>query len=201
MLLKDLVTQPVYVSMDPTLLLSREDWDGICGNACITQPYLFCYFLGDSKLQRSLAKEYAEKHHLKIVTLPYLTENYRPCDKYFGDEQLYDVSPADFILLIKNAEAIFTDSFHATVFSMIYEKNFVVFDRAIGSSMGSRLRGLLESVGLQERFCDTAEKNTIECISSLPGIHYDRVNAKIEILKTDSIMYLKRCIYGESNES
>lgn len=200
-LLKDLVAQPVVVSLDPTLLLSKEDWNSVCGNERVKVPYLFCYFLGDSKLQRNLAKEYAKQHHLKIVTLPYLMGNYRGCDKNFGDEKLYDVSPADFISLIKGAEAVFTDSFHATVFSVIYERPFVVFDRMIGSSMGSRLRGFVESIGLRERFCDTLEKNTIEYIYSLPDIHYDRVNAKIEMLKTDSIMYLKRCIYGESNES
>ena len=201
LLRKDIVSKPVVVSLDPTLLLSKEEWDGICTNQSIHGAYLFCYFLGDSTLQRNLAKEYAEIHQLKIVTLPYLMGDYRSCDKNFGDEKLYDVSPSDFLALVRGATAVFTDSFHATAFSVIYERPFVVFDRKIGNSMGSRLRGLVESIGLQERFCDTIDKNTIEYIDSLSDVHFDRVNAKIDLLKTDSIMYLKRCIYGEKNES
>lgn len=195
----ELVTIPVQVSLDPTLLLSREEWEEICSTSKIEKPYLFCYFLGNDEIHRRLAEEYAEAQGLIIVTLPYLLGNYRRCDKKFGDEQLYDISPADFIALIKNADMIFTDSFHATVFSIIYEKRFVVFDRAISGSMGSRLSSLMDMLGLRERFCDTAEMNQISYISSLPDSRFDKVKVKIECLKENSLMYLKNSIFGENH--
>lgn len=200
-LLKDIIDRPVEVSLDPTLLLRREDWDVLCSDFTYRKPYMFCYFLGDSKQQRRLAEEYAARNQLKIVTIPYLLGNYRNCDKTFGDERLYDVSPADFIALIRNAQFVFTDSFHAAVFSSIYEKEFVVFDRSIGSSMGSRLASLMELLNLQERFCNTTEKVTMEYIDSLQCINYHKAQNAVEEQRTRSIMYLKRCIFGDEKKS
>lgn len=200
-LLKDIADKPIEVSLDPTLLLQREDWDVICSELAFEKPYIFCYFLGDSKQQRHLVTEYAARHQLKIVTIPYLLGNFRNCDKTFGDEKLYDVSPADFVALIKNAQFVFTDSFHAAVFSAIYEKEFVVFDRSVGSSMGSRLSSLMKLLDMEARFCNTPIRNTLKYIDALQSVEYNSAKIAIEEKKAHSIMYLKRCIFGDENQS
>ena len=64
----------------------------------------------------------------------------------------YTVGPDEFVGLISKAKMVLTDSFHATVFSIIYEKPFVVYDRqGSGKKMGSRLSSLLEMCGLNDR--------------------------------------------------
>lgn len=199
-LLRDVVSTPVRVTLDPTLLLSREEWDDVCGDYNYKESYLFCCFLGKSIEHRKLAEEYAKLHGLKIVTLPHLLGDYRKCDKQFGDDKLYDVSPQEFISLIKGCAAVFTDSFHATVFSAIYEKEFVVFDRSISGSMGSRLRSLMEELSMEERFCNTADRMSMQYITTLPPICFEKTKISIEQLKADSLRYLQNCIFGNNYE-
>lgn len=177
--------------LDPTMLFTSNDWDELCSERIIEQPYMFCYYLGDDIAERKLATQYARQHHLKLVTLPHLLGYFRTCDKQFGDEQLYAISPEDFISLIKYADIVCTDSFHATVFSGIYKKEYVVFNRVGASSMSSRIYSLTSLYETRERFCDTADKQTIEYIESLSPIDYTRKLKTFEQMKDSSIAFLR----------
>lgn len=200
-LIQNLTNQKVECVLDPTFLLSRADWDQICKAPELSEPYVFCFFLGDDNRHRNLAGTYAKKHGLKVVTLPYLLGAYRDCDHHFGDIQLYDVSPDQFIGLVKQAECVFTDSFHASVFSIIYHRLFYVFERPSKKSMGSRLYTLTDLFDMQDRFCDTEEKHTIEYIESLPVPNYDRSFEKFAAAKKHSEAFLKRNLESIKNES
>lgn len=180
--------------LDPTMLLSQKQWDDICTPRKIPEPYIFCYFLGDDSCHRKIAETYAYVKGLKIVTLPYLMGRYRKCDYRFGDEKLYDVSPAEYISLIKFADVILTDSFHATVFSLLYQREFFSFDRRKSKGMGSRLHSLTSLFGLEERFCDTPEKTSISYISSLKPIDYTRSFENFQFMKTKSLEFLQNSI-------
>lgn len=155
--IENLVDIPVEVVADPTLLLSRKDWDRISAKRLIDEPYMFCYFLGYGSKTRKIAKKYAKEHRLKIVTLPHLLANsgrFYAQDIRFGDIKLYDVGPAEFVSLIKHADYVMTDSFHANVMSLIYNRQFLVFNRIGFSKMGSRLENLLSLFDLQDRWVD-----------------------------------------------
>lgn len=200
-LLQAVAPQPIHVSLDPTLLLSREEWDEICGERRVLDPYVFCYYLGNDKIQRELATEYAKKYGLKVVTLPYLLDENIKNDRKFGDIKIFDASPADFISLVKHAAVVFTDSFHAAVFSGIYQKQFVVFDRSVRGSMGSRIVGLMELFGTEDRFCDTENRRTMEYLESLPAITYGGTFEKLTHMQTESITYLQDHLLKKKNES
>lgn len=179
--------------LDPTLLLTRDDWDGICDARRVSEKYVFCYFLGDDLRSRQLAREYAEKHGLLLVTIPFLNGAYRKCDVEFGDIRLSDVSPSGFISLIKYAEFVFTDSFHATVFSGIYKRQFFVFDRSVsGHSMGSRLDSLLSLYEAKERFANCEERVSFAYLENLPPIDYSRKLAKLDEMRARSLAFLRR---------
>ena len=201
-LLKDIVPAVAEWVLDPTMLLDSKKWDDISSEKeFVKEPYVFCYFLGDDLLQRELAAEFAQHRGLKLVTLPYLNCMYRECDDGFGDIRLYDVGPQDFISLIKHAEYIFTDSFHATVFSGIYKKQYFVFPRNREASMSSRIYSLIELYEAQERFCDTDEKATIKYIDALQKIDYSKPLEKLAKMRCKSMLYLERNLkYGEGNE-
>ena len=189
-MLQPLVDKKVEWVLDPTLLLSREDWDNICSVNKIEERYVFCYFLGELSLSNKKIIEFARSKNLKVVSMPYLAWTSKR-DSNFGDYKIYDATPPDFISLIKHAEYVFTDSFHATVFSHIYHKNFFVFNRAGLKSMNDRIYSLTSLFDTQERFCDTKEKISLHYIEGLPPIDYGKTFPKFEAMKEKSINFLK----------
>lgn len=176
--------------LDPTLLLSYNNWNIVSSERKMVKKYLFCYFLGSLTMQNSKIRKFAKEKGLKIVSMPFLN-SLRQKDTFFGDYKLFNVSPYDFISLIKNAEYVFTDSFHATVFSLIFKKNFFVFNRENYIDMNCRIYSLTDLFDTGDRFCDSKEKCTLEYIESLPPINYDREFPKFEAMKEKSINFLK----------
>ncbi len=177
--------------LDPTLLLSAEQWDEIAGERSINEKYVFCYFLGDDKCIRRIAAKYAARRGLKVVNIPHSGGAFIMSDVGFGDIRLYSVSPNRFLELIKNAEYVFTDSFHATVFSNIYEKNFFVFQRAGMKYMESRIYSLLELFGCQERFCDVEAKRNVDYLEGLSDIDFSKPQTLFEEKKEQSLNFLR----------
>lgn len=188
-LLEGVTPFKVEMVLDPTLLLSRKDWEGLEEKAEIKEKYLFCYFLGGDIKQRRLACEYAKRNGLRVVTLPHLLGKYRGCDKDFGDLKLYEVSPNKLISLVKNAECVFTDSFHITVFSSIFEKKHFIFEREGHKGMGSRIYTLTQTFKTEALFCDTEEKTSIEYIESVDK--FEIYKGDYEAEKEKSIAFLK----------
>ena len=176
--------------LDPTLLLDREDWDRVCASRVVNDDYLFCYFLGDNKRERRLALKFARQENLKVVSVP-LTGAKIYSDLKYGDIVLLAASPEEFISLIKHARYIFTDSFHAVVFSKIYERQYFVFNRDKKESMNSRIYDITKLFHTQERFCDSKEKESLAYINSLPDIDYSVSNRDFDEMKEKSIQFLK----------
>lgn len=183
---------PVHV-LDPTLLLDRSDWDAIASERLVKQPYMFCYFLDCGEKLRELAKQYAKKHHLRVVCIPYVLNQYHKFDKKYTDQFIESASPADFISLIKHADVVFTDSFHASVFSSVYEKEFFAFRRYGAPGMSARIETLTQLFGTEERFCDTDDKETVSYIESCSPIDYSNKQEYLQ-LKERSVAYLKEML-------
>lgn len=191
-LLSPLVSQKVHRTVDPVFLLSSAQWDELCADRIVTNEYVFCYFLGSDPGERKLARQYAAKKGLTLVTIPYVhqrVEKEMSADFGFGDIRLHDVSPEQFVSLIKYAQAVFTDSFHAVAFSTIYRKDFFVFERANEQKMASRIRSILESVGAQDRFC-VSEKRNVEYLLSRVTLDYDNNQTVIQSLTAESLRFL-----------
>ncbi len=188
--------QPIAV-LDPTLLLSKGDWDDICAERVVPQKYVFCYFLGDNKAERTIVQKFAKQKGLEIVTISYASGNSASFNRKFGDIKLYDTPPEQFISLIKHAEYVFTDSFHAVVFSFIYQKQYFVFNRDKKASMSSRIRDITELFGTTERFCDGKERENLKYVLSLNDIDYSEENTEFEKLKAKSIDFLNRNLEQE----
>ena len=123
---------------------------------------------------------------LRIVTCPFL-DNYVESDRQFGDVQLFDMDSADFVNLIRNAAYVLTDSFHGSVFSILYHKQFITFNRFLegSNSRNSRIDSLCAILGLGERRYD----GDITVIDR--EIAYERVDERIAGLRESSIDYLK----------
>ncbi len=133
----------VEVLIDPTMLLTSKDWEKIERKPIksISQKYIVTYFLG--KINEKRKKEIlmlAQKYKCEIINI--MNEN----DKF------YTSSPEEFLFLIHHAEFVLTDSFHACVFSIIYDKTFVIFNREYnGLNMNSRIDTLLSKLRIIDR--------------------------------------------------
>lgn len=189
-LIEDLSPVPVVSTLDPTLLLGKEDWDKVSSKRLIEEEYIFCYFLGDYKKTRKIVNEFAKKHGLKIACIPY-TAGIVLSDRKFGDYRLIDASPEDFISLIKHAKYVFTDSFHAVVFSHIYGKEFFVFNRDKRALMSGRIKDITSLFACPERYCGTSDKMTLDYIEGLPALDYSRETEEFVNKKRESIEFLE----------
>lgn len=191
-LLQDLSPVPVEWVLDPTLLLEREQWEGVSSDRTVDEKYIFTYFLGEDLVHRQLAEEFAREHNLRIISMPYIWERYRKCDRKFGDLRLFDVTPQDFLAFVKNADYIFTDSFHAVVFSILFQKQFFAFQRTDFEGMGSRLYSLTQLFDVQSHYCDTKEKQNLKYMDNQETIRYQDSHAKFSLMKKKSILFLKK---------
>lgn len=190
-LLSDLTQCRIIQTLDPTFLLSREEWASECAEQKVSGKYIFCYFLRGDQSIRDIATAYAQKHGLRIVTFPNLSYTLRECDRCFGDERLYDVSPQDFLTLIKNAEYVFTDSFHAVAFSVIFQTQFCVINDEGMKKMADRVTSLLDQINARGNFLDSSEKATVEYVETLPPIDFESNRSGLDEKVEESRSFLK----------
>ncbi len=196
-----IIGKEATVVLDPTLTVKKEVWDQLVkeSNLRIDDKYVFCYFLGNEKKHRISVYNYARKKSLKIVTLAHFKQ-FNDSDEEYSDIKLYNVTPCDFISLIKNAEVVFTDSFHSTVFSILYNKEFFTFERFKNNdkkSANSRIYSLLTQLNLKDRICGEKEDYKIH----LSKIDYNEVNKKLNVLKNKTDKYLNNALSGLKKHS
>lgn len=170
------------VHVDPTLLLGRKEWDFLAKKPAkvnCSKGYLLTYFLGDkSDVTKEIIHKIAKEKRLEIFNL-----------LDFEQPDLYTVNPAEFLYLVKNARIIITDSFHACVFSFIYCKPFLVFEReGLEMDISSRIDTFIRKFHLEnKRFRGENSVDLFEC-------NYEEGYAVLEEEKRKSINYLKRWI-------
>ena len=160
-LLSRLLNSRIVLNVDPVFLLEKSEWEQVCSDRVIKEDYLFCYFLGKNSFSRKEAKQFAHKYGLKIVCIPFCTTRYNLLDEQFGDVNIPYASPEDFLSLIKNAKCIFTDSFHACAFSIIFDKMFFVFDRDKGAKMSSRIVTLTKLFKIEDQYIKNNSSNKL----------------------------------------
>ena len=191
-LIKDLTGRDVDVVLDPTLLLSRGDWEkAIPVKPVVPSGYIFCYLLGSNPEHRKAVMELGRKTGLKVYDMPHIDE-FVPGDMQFADEHLYDIDPAQFVNLIRHADYVCTDSFHCCVFSIIHHKKFIAFDRysdALMASRNSRISNLCAITGLEKRRYKSDIYTEINADSD-----FESADQRIANVKKKSIDYLRQAL-------
>lgn len=189
-IIKSICNVPVEVVVDPTYLLSKEKWEELIPvERAIKEKYILCYFLGNTVEHKQLARAFADKYGIKLVSI-LSTESVSPIDVSFADEIVTGKGPEDFINLIRGAEYVMTDSFHGLAFSVINNKQFYVFYRTkIGSknSRNSRIDNILKMWGLESRLV-LNEASVGDFDTAV--INYEIVNSKISEKRQKSMDYL-----------
>lgn len=162
-LLENKLNKNIELLPDPTMLLTKEEWESIFYNEInIEDKYIMIYSLGPIKVsEKKFIKDIAKKNYYKIIDI----------SKY--NSEFYTINPIEFVQLIKNAELVFTDSFHGCVFSILMETPFIVTKRETANSISSRIDTLLEKYSLNNRRMVNVKK-----MQEKELFYFDKENAK-----------------------
>ncbi|MBQ9664486.1 MAG: polysaccharide pyruvyl transferase family protein [Oscillospiraceae bacterium] len=144
-----IIKHPLTKVVDPTLLLSKDDWDAFADKAkysvTINERYIFCYFVMNDQRYWDYAKMVQNMTGLQIVVLPM---------HYLDEKQPFtiikDGTPYEFVDLIRRAEFVLTDSFHTCAFSLQFKKEFYLLRRE-RKAEDAKFDEFLNRYGLQER--------------------------------------------------
>lgn len=176
-LVERLTGKEAVVSLDPTLLLSSDEWKELT-HEVNEEPYLLLFLLKYDEAAVKRAKEEAEKRGLKlrVVTAAFIPQ--------LGFDPWSKVGVNDWLSLFRHAECVITNSFHGVVFSIMFGRLFTVA-RLQGelSSRNGRIEELLTKAGLSE------------CMEDIPeAIDYQAVENRLADMRVASLEYLKGAI-------
>lgn len=168
--------------LDPTLLLSADDWkklfvrkkEPICGK------YLLLYVFDEDEKIYDIAREYACERDLEIVVIAYKKK-----DAMYGMNVLTECGPLEFLALFSKAEHVITSSFHGTAFSIIFHKSFHCVPHPKYRERTDSLLKLLE-----------LENHNMNEVKSIENIEtdWDKVDFLLAENRDESIRFLKRTI-------
>lgn len=168
------------VLIDPTMLLQASEWDKVAKapKKVPTKRYILNYFLGNISDKRKLEIErIAKENDCEIINI--LEEN----------NPYYCCGPSEFLYLEKNAFLICTDSFHSSVFAILYNVPFIIFDREDSNvSMNSRIETLINKFKLKNR--KFVEKITEENLKH----DYSEAYIILEQERKKSSIFLKKAL-------
>lgn len=178
-LIKEMTGLDSTVVLDPTLMLASDKWLEITENFVSNgDKYVLTYFLGrPSDGQEQNIQAYAKAHGCRVRRMLDLR-----------DKETYVAGPQDFVELFSKAQYVFTDSYHACCFSILFHKQFTVFNRAgmTGkSSMNSRMETLFRLFDLDSVMMDSG---------LAPEIDYEKVDQLLEQHRKESRDWLDKAM-------
>lgn len=186
-IIKDLTGRDALVLVDPTLMLTKEKRLSIAEESFYKSKnkYLLTYFLGTQlKEEKKKIKEIARENNLKIVNLADIK-----------DAKTHFVNPTEFLDYVNLASVFMTDSFHGAVFSILFQKPFVVFNRK-GSikSMNSRIDTFLSTFKLNSR-----KWENIKNVGDIFDVDYTHVAPILDSERNKTLKYLKEALHLKDN--
>ena len=165
------VDKEIEVMPDPTLLLSKEKWLEIVDNREPEYDYIVVYLVRDD-VSINMIRKYAQENGYKVMFIP--EPGY-----YFEKDDIFvkikdGVGPREFVQLISKAKLVIANSFHGTVFSIIFNRPFYVYGNI---EIDDRKGTLLKQFGLQDRLV----KNDYDFCKHKDNIciDYSKVNDKL----------------------
>lgn len=170
----------VEVLVDPTMLLTEEEWDKVAKKPkqLKCDKYILNYFLGEvSEERKKEIDRIAKENDCEVIDI---------LDK---QSPFYQTGPSEFLYLEKNAFLICTDSFHSSIFAILYNRPFVVFDREDKEvKMNSRIETLINKFNLKNRiFKGKITRENLEH-------DYAEAYRILEKEREKSSRFLKRCL-------
>ena len=179
--LESIINKKIEVTLDPTLLLNKDEWNEIatCKKSC--NQYILVYNLVNDPIVVKLANKISRETSYRIVS-------YSKKSQFINwDSSFSSCNPTEFLSLFANAELIITNSFHGTAFALIYNKLFFTIPHPV---RGSRMIDLLLKLGLDNQLI----RNEQDVENLNKDIDYNEVNSKLLYMKKQSINFLEQVL-------
>lgn len=197
--IKKITGREPFHAVDPTLLLTKEDWAQALNIANFnSKPYILCYmFQGVPKETKKQLKKLAKKKNMEVRYIPMAAAEY-----VSEMEQGYSAAygPREFVQMVANASFVVTNSFHGLLFSLIFEKPFILLHRSNGNKWSvheERMVSILNVAGVPERFICLGDAIT----ESYFDLNYsDGIRQRLHQERMKSIMYLQNAIKDATQE-
>ena len=174
-----LTGKDVETVIDPTMMLTTKEWDKVIKKPDFhkDEKYVLLYFLGELTDENKKVISILEKRGYKIVNILDVNSKYYVC------------GPSEFVWLIKHASLMITDSFHGSVFSILYQTPFISFNRKDKLQMNCRINTLLKKFNFEERmFNDNFD------IEKILYQDFSKVEEILDVERNKFINFIKRCI-------
>lgn len=188
-IVRELTGLEVPVVLDPTLLISKEEWLAkVEKSKAPKEPYILCLFLGENPQHRKAVDTYKVAKGYKNVVISCKKGDYN-----WGDMIMAEAGPLDFIDLVNNAAMVFSDSFHGAAFALNLNRPFGVFMRFSEDHpicQNSRIRNLLDLFSLHKRL--VRDDDSFEVLDA--DIDYAVVNEKLAAERARSLSYLQNAL-------
>lgn len=169
------------VEIDPVFLLTKEEWFEKAYEVN-SEPYVLIYLLQKADFFMKSAMEYARKHEKKVVII---SSGLR---RQYDAEYVSDCGPEEFLGYFKDADLVFTNSFHGIAFSILLNKQFYYQLQGNKVKTNSRLFDIVSLFRLEKRDVENIDVETV--------IDYAPLNALIELKRQSAIKYLESQIIG-----
>lgn len=185
-LVKNLSGRDAVACMDPVLLAGREFWEGkVDHSPTPTKDYIFVYQLGHGSLVPKFIDSLKQATRLQVT---YVTGHIGNMIHYsLSDRNESSVSPERFLTLLSQAKYVVTNSFHATVLSIIFQKQFyTVSQGGAESAYNSRIYNLLRDYKLEDRI-----KEKFDDLTEISSDQFVNINDIHEKLSKQSLNFLK----------
>lgn len=192
-ILADVCGRESVTVLDPTLLLGGDQWREIASPVRAEKPYLLCYFISDPAQYAADVQAVASAKGLRIVSLCGARRTVR------GTRQaILDAGPEEFLGWIARASHVMTDSFHGTIFSILFDRPFHTFSFT-GSGkakVSSRLDSLLGILGLRERLL-THPGSCRSGRAPLPDVDVQAVQSVLSKEREASLTWLRNALWEQ----
>lgn len=181
-IVRRLTERDVEVLVDPTLMIEKEKWLTIAKRSKHkpTNPYLLTYFLGDRSVEiNEFINRIKQEYKLEVIHMADISDTLR-----------YATDPGEFLDYINTSKIFFTDSFHGAVFSILFEKPFIITDRVSKTpSMNSRIDTLLTKFQLEDR-----KWENIKGKDNVFDVDFSHISQILEVERKKSLDYLRRAL-------
>lgn len=163
--------------LDPTLLLDKFDYERLCTNVPLrTEKFIACYLLDPTEEQQWHIDRMAQYLHMTT--------------KYFTSYHSASLTVEEWLAMFRDAAYVVTDSFHGTVFSIVFEKPFITIANNVRGV--NRFVSLLRTVGLETRLISSAEKLSKKLYCN--SIDWQTVDAALSSVREKSMIYLEKAL-------
>ena len=182
---KKMNNKMIFNAIDPTLLLRKEEWDKTIEkiNTKKIEDYILAYDVAPNEDYLKIVNHLSNETGLKVIHFD-LKNIYKNVL-----ENRYIADPFEFVSLIKNAKYVVTTSFHATVFSIIYNKKFIVVPH---KQTGKRVTDLLDELYLSNRYVFSFNDFKIDAINKQDD--YEKIELILNEMRDKSTKWLKQSI-------